>query len=145
MLEKAKIWRNIAPPIQLSPSPWKTRRIFRLKVISGSIRFDLDFVFSKVMFYEFSIIIGRQENKRYLLWIEFRMFSSCPFLGPCLNTKVPVSYLSVSYLTMLRMIFSDTNLFYALFRLRILNLLSMTVKSCPSSRQQRRKQPSYRS
>jgi hypothetical protein len=25
MLEKVKIWRKIAPPMQLNPKPWKTR------------------------------------------------------------------------------------------------------------------------
>jgi len=37
MLEKVKIWRNIAPPIQLKPNPWKSRRILRLKVDSSVI------------------------------------------------------------------------------------------------------------
>ena len=32
MLENARIWRNIAPPMQLKPKPWKTTRILRLKV-----------------------------------------------------------------------------------------------------------------
>ena len=37
MLENVKIWRNIAPPMQLRPKPWKTRWILRLKVDSSVI------------------------------------------------------------------------------------------------------------
>jgi hypothetical protein len=37
MLENATIWRNIAPPMQLKPKPWKRMWILRLKVESGVI------------------------------------------------------------------------------------------------------------
>ena len=32
MLENVRIWRNIAPPMQLKPAAWKMRLILRLKV-----------------------------------------------------------------------------------------------------------------
>jgi len=37
MLEKAMILRNIAPPIQLNPKPWKAMWILRLMVASAVI------------------------------------------------------------------------------------------------------------
>jgi hypothetical protein len=39
MLENVRIWRNIAPPVQLKPNPWKIMRVLRLKANSGIIVF----------------------------------------------------------------------------------------------------------
>jgi hypothetical protein len=58
MLENATIWRNIAPPMQLKPKPWKTTWILRLKVASGVISV-LDTVgFLRLMLYESRVIIS---------------------------------------------------------------------------------------
>jgi len=56
MLENAKIWRNIAPPMQLKPNPWKTTLILRLKPEYEVIIFLLQFV--RLILYEFIVIIS---------------------------------------------------------------------------------------
>ena len=58
MLENAKIWRNIAPPMQLKPNPWKTTLTLRLKVASDVIVFLLKFVFLRLILYEFVVLIS---------------------------------------------------------------------------------------
>ena len=58
MLENAKIWRNIAPPIQLKPKLWKTTWILRLKVALAVISVPDAIHFLRLMLYESIVIIS---------------------------------------------------------------------------------------
>ena len=58
MLENIKICRNIAPPMQLKPKPWKARCILRLKVESSAISVPYTIRFLAHIFYESRVMIS---------------------------------------------------------------------------------------
>jgi len=63
MLENIKIWRKIAPPVQLKPMLWKATRIFRSKVELDVINVLFKILFFRFMFYEFLINITTKNRK----------------------------------------------------------------------------------